>query len=448
MGRARTILEEVGGDSAEAGRLELLKATAPDLADQEREAHFREAVVIGRRVGDPELEFHALAFLGGHLVMTDRVAEGMPLLDEALAGVCAGEVREFSIVDEIFCGLLSSCERAHDVARAEQWMRAAMETATRRKLVIIGALCRAHYGGILTAAGRWADAERELLTSSRLFADNFRFLGVNAVVRLADLRVRQCRLEEAAQLLKGLDEHPDAIRPLAALHLARGELALARDRIERALSQPRLVAGVAGPLYGLLVEVQLADGRVEDAAAAAEQLARLAEHKPTDYLRASAALAKGRVCMATNSGDARACLVEALAAFSRAEMPIELARVRVELARAVAAERPEVAVAEASAALEAFECLAATRDAAIATALLRELGAPVRAGGPRSAGTLSKREAEVLELIGYGLSNAEIGDRLYISPRTVEHHVASIMTKLGLRSRAEAAAHAARTAPK
>jgi DNA-binding NarL/FixJ family response regulator len=57
---------------------------------------------------------------------------------------------------------------------------------------------------------------------------------------------------------------------------------------------------------------------------------------------------------------------------------------------------------------------------------------------------LTKRETEVLSLLAAGTSNAEIAARLYISPRTAEHHVASIVSKLGLRSRAEAAAHAAR----
>jgi DNA-binding NarL/FixJ family response regulator len=52
----------------------------------------------------------------------------------------------------------------------------------------------------------------------------------------------------------------------------------------------------------------------------------------------------------------------------------------------------------------------------------------------------------VLELLGHGLSNAEIAARLYITPKTAEHHVGHVLAKLGLRNRAEAAAYVARTA--
>jgi len=74
-----------------------------------------------------------------------------------------------------------------------------------------------------------------------------------------------------------------------------------------------------------------------------------------------------------------------------------------------------------------------------AAALVRQLGGPARTG-PKLVGTLTKREREVLELLGEGLSNAEIAARVYISTKTAGHHVSSVLAKLHLKSRAEAAA--------
>ena len=64
--------------------------------------------------------------------------------------------------------------------------------------------------------------------------------------------------------------------------------------------------------------------------------------------------------------------------------------------------------------------------------------------GPRGVGVLTKREHEVLRLLAEGLSNQELAERLFLTRKTVEHHVRSVLRKLGLRSRAEAAAYAVR----
>lgn len=101
--------------------------------------------------------------------------------------------------------------------------------------------------------------------------------------------------------------------------------------------------------------------------------------------------------------------------------------------------------AEAQAALTAFDRPGAANDADVAAAQLRSLGVAGRTGS-KDVGELTKREQEVLDLLGHGLSNPEIAERLYIARKTAAHHVSSVLAKLGLRNRAEAAAFATRRA--
>jgi tetratricopeptide (TPR) repeat protein len=281
LARARTVLEEAGQDRPEHGWVLIIKAfSEPDA--RLREALLREAITVGRRFGDPDIEFLALAYLGGLFVMTDRVEEGLVLSDEALAAACAGELTELATVDEIFCGLLWACELVNDVPRADQWMRAAADRMQRSN--VVAAFCRAHYGGILTAAGRWQEAETELVEAARHFDLGLSPRRAAALIRLADLRVRQGRLEEAAQLLDGLEQHPDVVPTLAALRLAQGDTALARELLERATqgySEDEVPtvgeSTMVGPLLSLLVDVCLEEGDLDGAERIARRLGRIAE---------------------------------------------------------------------------------------------------------------------------------------------------------------------------
>lgn len=448
LSRAKTLLGEASNErvgSSEFGWVALDIGMFEGDRDR-KEGHFREALEIARQHADPDLEFATLAYLGASLVHGDRGEEGMILLDEALAAVAGGEVEDFCVLEEIFCQLFSACEHAHDVTRADQWIRVGEAIAERRKLPAVSAFCRTHYGGILTAAGRWTEADAALTEAARLWGLGHKALRGGALIRLADLRVRQGRFEEAEELLDGLDplSDPDVARPLAAIHLWRGDTGLARDLLEGALEQVEPLSTRAAPLLALLVDVHLSAGDVDAATTVADRLTTCAARHQGHYLHAVAALARGRVSLAAGDGDTHAHLREALSGFARAEMPMEVARSRLELASALVNDRPEVAMAEARAALEAFERLRAARHADAAAALLRSLG--VRPAAAKSSGAvLTKRESEVLELVARGLSNPEISERLYISRKTVEHHVGNILSKLGLRTRAQATAYLTRS---
>jgi DNA-binding CsgD family transcriptional regulator len=116
-----------------------------------------------------------------------------------------------------------------------------------------------------------------------------------------------------------------------------------------------------------------------------------------------------------------------------------------ETALALADGGPE----ELTEALEVLQSLGAAPAVALVSRRLREQGVRGVRRGPRPStqdnpAGLTAREVEVLALLSEGLRNAEIAGRLFLSVKTVDHHVSAILRKLGARSRGEAAAAAER----
>src|SRR5262245_34718038 len=185
MARAQTLLGDAT-DSPEAGWVALNIGMFEEDRERKNE-QFGTALAIARRLGDTDLEVVSLAYLGASLVHADRTDEGMRLLDESLAAVAGAEVESFQVLEEVFCQLFSACEHAHDVARADQWIRVGEQIAAQRQLPSVAAFCHTHYGGLLTVAGRWEEADAALTEAVQLWALGWKSLRPGALARLGEL---------------------------------------------------------------------------------------------------------------------------------------------------------------------------------------------------------------------------------------------------------------------
>jgi ATP/maltotriose-dependent transcriptional regulator MalT len=412
-----------------------------DIAGARRLA--RRAREIGRSVGDADLELSALALEGMALASEGEVSKGIRLLDEASAAAVAGEISELWAVGRACCYLITACERIRDFDRADQWSQRMLEYAKRWRIPHLFAVCRAHYAGVLVWRGTWDQAEVEFDMAMRELTRARPGMGFEVIVRLAELRRRQGRLDEATALFREVEFHPLAQIGLAAVALDGADAARARELVERFLRQ----LGSSNPLQRfvgleLLINALVALGEAQRAESVLRELDELVGPLGTDPLRASALAAAGAVAGAGGDFEtARLRYEDAVDLFHRSGAPFETARARVGLARALGAlGRADLAVTEARAALDAMQRMHAETESNNAAAVLRELDANEPLTGDAA---LTRREVEVLRLVAEGLSNPAIAERLVLSEHTVHRHVANILAKLRLSSRAAAATWAA-----
>ncbi|MDZ7678105.1 MAG: response regulator transcription factor [Acidimicrobiales bacterium] len=399
--------------------------------------------------GDRDLEISALTAMGLAHVNAGNTTDGCALLDEAMAAAIAGEADTPDTVVFTSCLMMRACCACADFPRVVHWVRALDDFVERFGNPYLHTSCRTHYGEVLAATGDWGRAETELLAAMRLAADGLPKVQADAAACLADLRITQGRVDEARQIIRGFEGLPALAAVTARLQILDGDLTGAETTISRGLEQLGSEAAPSAQLRELLGICQLANGDTSAAIEFGRQIAKAGAETGCTIIRCRGQRLFGRALTRDGDvgdpGEAREALEAALAGFVELDLPLDVASTRMVLAELLDAGGDTQAITEGRAAHATFAELGAIADADRAASWLRERGTTVTRGdgGPSLSG-LTRRETEVLGRLGEGLSNPEIAERLFVSRRTVEHHVASILSKLGLRNRAEAAGFAVR----
>lgn len=404
----------------------------------------RQAYERAKAIADVDLELCSLSQLGASLVEQGRTDEGLRLLGEAMAACVGGETANLETLVFANCRTMIACARCADFARAAEWVRAADRVAVERSVPFLHAECRTVYTSVLFATGAWDKVEETARTALAISQGQVPAYQAPVLATLAELRVAQGRLEEAERLLAGFEAHPACVPVLARIQLQRRKPSAAAVTVQRRLdllSGPQLESAV---LIERLGEAELAQGEIDRAAGRGRELALLGTTRGCRVAAARGQRLEARAVAARDASAARRLFDHALATFSDLGMPYETARTQLAIAQTLRGPDRDVAEIAGRNALAAFERLGATGDADAAAALLRDFGVRAARIGPKRFSDLTKREREVLALLGEGLSNPEIAERLFVSRKTVEHHVAHILEKLGLKSRAQAAAEAVR----
>jgi predicted ATPase/DNA-binding CsgD family transcriptional regulator len=262
--------------------------------------------------------------------------------------------------------------------------------------------------------------------------------------RMAGDRETASRLLAAADALAtGLDDFPATISLLQARSLnglMEGDL----DTVRSASAEGADLSREAGDLYSLgmillnLGCVALIDGDLDESKALFTEalgIARRLDDRVAQYC-----LLDALGCHAAGSGQPRvaAQLVGAAATARTGVGASDLPYLAPLVAQAKESTRAALGEARFQAEFEAGQRL--SRGAAISLALGERANVAAAASRDPGSSPLGKREAEVAELVADGLTNKQIGARLFISEHTVDSHVRSILNKLGVNSRAQIAA--------
>lgn len=373
------------------------------------------ALELAERLDDAESLSYALINIGTMEILAGK-PEGRETLERGLDIARGAGLEEH--VGRAFVNLVWWAPRDRSYAVADSYLDAGLEYCSEQGLDLWRLYLLAYRARSELDRGQWDDA----VESAALVLRDPRASPIPRIWALAVLGVVRARRGDP-DAWTPLDEAWGLAEPTAELQRIEP---VAVARAEAAWLQGRGDAVAAVTESALELAVRRRSVWVTGALACWRWRAGLREPGLSDLAEPHAAEMSGNWALAARLWSQLDCPYDAALALAAADDDDALRRAFDELQR-----------------------LGAQPAAAIVARRLRQRGARGLPRGPRPAtrsnpGNLTTREVEVIGLVAEGLHNAEIADRLFLSERTVDHHVSAILLKLAVHTRGQAAAEAAR----
>jgi DNA-binding CsgD family transcriptional regulator len=394
-----------------------------------------------RALPSPTEDSHPLDLLldGLALITTDGWAAATPILQRA-----AKVIAEMPVEDVLRWGALAV------TATTVVWNSELFSAIAERQAEIVrdaGALAELplHLSTLAVEkawAGDFASADLLIAESDSVAGATGSQVLTHAALRLRALQGKEAEtstlIETTIEQAKARGQGDGEAAKMA--YWAAAVLYNGLGRYDEALSAAcQVVANAIGPWTSMWVLPELVEAaaRVKDTATARDALERLVE--TTQPSRTDLALgieARCRALLSVGGETAERLYREAIERLDRTRLRPELARAHLLYGEWLRREGRRVDASEQLRA--AHDMLAAIGMEAFAERARRELiasGEKVRTSAPAVRDELSPQEAQIARLARDGLTNVEIGARLFLSPRTVEWHLHSVFAKLGIDSR-------------